>query len=221
MPAEGPFRHGQPTRFELIETMRWEPGAGLVRGERHIDRLARSAEELGFSFDEGSVRSALDAATGGTQPLRVRLALTPEGAIEATTQPFVPLPAGTVWRLAVARTRLESTNAMLRHKTSLRSAYETARAEFPTSEAEEVLLLNERGYVCEGSFTTLFVRSGDGWVTPSIHCGLLAGVLREEMLETGAAREADIAVRDLRQAEALAVGNSLRGLIPARLIEVR
>lgn len=217
MPAEGPLRDGQPARFELIETLRWEPGEGFLRGNRHLGRLAHSATELGFYFDEGKTRNRLASAIGGEKPLRVRLALKPDGEIEVATQPFAPLPAETVWRLAIARTRLASTDELLRHKTSLRSTYEAARAEFPPSEVEEVLLLNERGEVCEGSFTTLFIRSGDIWLTPALRCGLLAGILREEMLESGTAREAEIKVDDLEAAAEIAVGNSLRGLVRARL----
>ena len=63
------------------------------------------------------------------------------------------------------------------------------------------------------------VDAGDGGplLTPPLSCGLLAGVLRGEMLETGKAAEAVLTVEDLQAAKALFVGNSLRGLIRARL----
>ena len=37
-----------------------------------------------------------------------------------------------------------------------------ARAEFPREQADEVILLNERGEVCEGTITNVFVDMGDG-----------------------------------------------------------
>ena len=78
---------------------------------------------------------------------------------------------------------------------------------------------NERGEVCEGTITNIFVDAGDGGalLTPAQSCGLLPGVLRADMLETGKAVEAVLSVGDLQAAKALFVGNSLRGLIRASL----
>ena len=82
-----------------------------------------------------------------------------------------------------------------------------------------MLLLNERGELCEGTITSLFVDRGDGGplMTPALGCGLLAGVLRQEMIDTGKAVEAVLTLSDLAAAAAIHVGNSLRGLIGARL----
>jgi len=41
-------------------------------------------------------------------------------------------------------------------------------------------------------------------------------VLRRHLIDTGTAREAVLTPRDLENAEALYVGNALRGLVPAR-----
>lgn len=146
-------------------------------------------------------------------PLRIRLELFPDGRIEVQTAPFTPLAPETTWRLKIAATRLASTDTLLRHKTSRRAAYATARAEFPSTEADEVLLLNERGDVCEGAITSLFLDDGSGVLkTPPLSSGLLAGVLREELLKTGKAVEQVLRPEDLARGTIL-MGNSLRGLI--------
>ncbi|MGO7501158.1 aminotransferase class IV, partial [Rhizobium ruizarguesonis] len=63
----------------------------------------------------------------------------------------------------------------LRVKTTRRSVYEAARAEYRPDEADEVILLNERGEVCEGNITSIFLDDGTGILrTPPISCGLLA-----------------------------------------------
>jgi len=223
MPAESPLRDGNGADFELIETLRWDADAGFVRLERHLGRLYASAAELEFACDPAKVGAALrDAIAGAAQSnpaaFRVRLTLAANGNAAAAAQPFALQRPDTVWALRMARTRLDSRDRLLRHKTSRRSLYEAARAEFTHKQADEVILLNERGEVCEGAITTVFADHGDGvLLTPPLSCGLLAGVLRAEMIETGLAREELLTEADLRNAKALFVGNSLRGLIPCKL----
>lgn len=199
--------------------MRWEPGAGFVRFERHLARLYASAAELGFACDPERVGEALTSAVGQSLfPSRTRLALSRNGDVTASVQPYEPLPTDRIWKLRLARTRLDSTDTLLRHKTSRRQAYTHARSEYLVTQADEVLLANERGELCEGTITTLFADfGGPALATPRLDCGLLAGVLRGEMLDQGKAEEAIFSLDDLRSAKAVFVGNSLRGLIPARL----
>ena len=136
----------------------------------------------------------------------------------ASTQPYEPLPPSKVWNLRIARVRLGSADPLVRHKTSRREAYIKARSEYQVHQADEVILLNERGEICEGTITNIFVDHGDDLlVTPALSSGLLPGVLRAELLDTGRAREAVLGPTDLMDAKGLFVGNSLRGLIPARL----
>jgi 4-amino-4-deoxychorismate lyase len=220
MPSQSPLRDGIGPGFDLIETLCWEPHWGFVRLERHLARLAASARDLGFAHDARSVIEALDAF-GLTQAQRVRLALAFDGKVTVLTQPFEPLPMGKEWALRIAGTRLHSGDPLLRHKTTRRDAYQRARAEFMPTEADEVLLLNERGELCEGTITNLFVDMGDGGplLTPPLSCGLLAGVLRGALLDDGKASETVLSPAELSGAKALFVGNSLRGLIPACLAD--
>jgi len=218
MPAESALRDGTAAGFELIETLRWEPGEGLVRLARHLARLHASAHDLGFAADPEAIGDALRECRGEHVPLRVRLTLARDGKVDATTVPYEPLPKDAVWTLRIAGTRIDSGDPLLRHKTTRRKVYDAARAEFPRDETDEVLLLNERGEVCEGTITSVFVDCGDGMLlTPPQRCGLLSGVFRGEMIEQGKAREAALTEAELRAAKAVFVGNSLRGLIRGRL----
>jgi len=218
MPVEGPIRDGNGTGFELIETMRWEPKGGFLRGDRHLARLRASAKALGFDEDpQDAIAKAEDMVVGSDVPLRVRLALSRDGTMTVKSEIYEPLPDGSVWRLELARTRLHSADPLLRHKTSRRDAYTRARSEYGHDQADEVLLANERGEVCEGTITSLFADFGEkALLTPALACGLLAGVLRAGMIDDGAAREAVFSYDDLHSARAVFVGNSLRGLIPAK-----
>jgi branched-subunit amino acid aminotransferase/4-amino-4-deoxychorismate lyase len=59
-----------------------------------------------------------------------------------------------------------------------------------------------------------FPLRGGSLVTPPLASGLLPGILREELLETGQCSEAVLRLSDLRDAR-VRVGNSLRGLLAA------
>ncbi len=84
---------------------------------------------------------------------------------------------------------------------------------------DEVLLLNTRDEICEGTITNLFIKQPDSDVllTPAASCGLLPGILREELIENGSAREAVLLPSEIKAAQNIFVGNSLRGLIQATL----
>lgn len=219
MPSEGTVRDGPASGFQLIETMRWEPGTGLLRGDLHLRRLSRSASELGFRCDLEALEQHLAQAVGGETPLRVRLTLSNDGEVAVTTQPFTPLPPNTVWNLKIAEIRLDRNDPLLRHKTTRRDTHDRARAEISPYDADEVILLNGEGQVCEGTITNVFVGDGNGaYLTPPLGCGLLPGILREELLAEGRAKGAEITPEMLEKAEEFFVGNSLRGLVRARLV---
>ena len=205
--------------FLLIETMRWEPGTGIARLPLHMARLKKSASQLGFAGADKAEEKLAEALAESlpTSSLRIRLTLSPAGEIAVTTVPYSVLPEKTVWRLAIASTRLSSRNILLRHKTSRRDIYEAARSEYTTADADEVLLLNENGDPCEGTITSLFLDEGSGILkTPPISNGLLAGVLRTELICQRRARVQRLTREDLGKGT-IYMGNSLRGLIRAQL----
>jgi 4-amino-4-deoxychorismate lyase len=210
--VEGALRRSAPDGLRLIETLRWEPAAGFPRLPPHLDRLGGGAAALGVAFDRGAVERALGAVCG-SGPLRVRLTLGLDGGLAVET---APLPATKPeWVVRVAEARVASADPWLRLKTTERRLYDAARASLPEG-ADEVVFLNERGEVCEGTITNVFLDLGGDLLTPPAACGLLPGVLRAELLASRICREAVLAPADLARGR-LFVGNALRGLIPARL----
>ncbi len=217
MSSKSAVRSRQSGDLALIETLRWEPEAGFLRLDQHLRRLNRSIDALGF-LPPADPAMALKLAVGGDQPLRVRLSVSYRGKTEVTTAPFRPEAEGKVWRLRIAAQNLSSADAFLRHKTTRRDLHDAARAEFAGDDADEVLLLNERGEVCEGTITNLFVEGEDGMLlTPAISSGLLPGILRAELIREGKAR-AEILKPAALAYRRLFVGNALRGLVPAELV---
>jgi 4-amino-4-deoxychorismate lyase len=199
------FQHAGANGIALIETLGWD-GSALVRLDLHLARLARSAQVLGYPYDAAAVRAALVALAHGA-PARLRLTLDAQGAVAATTAPMPS--AAALWRVGLAGPRLRSEDPFLRVKSSHRPAYDAARAAMPQG-LDEVILLNERDEVADGSITTVFFDRGQGMRTPPLTSGALCGVLRAQL----ALPEETLPAADLPKVR-LWLGNSLRGLIPA------
>lgn len=205
-----------PADLTLIETFGWRDGR-FLRLEAHLARLAATAAQFGVPYDRAAIGRSLDAAVdaaGHGQPLRVRIALDLPGTVAVTTAPLAPCPA--VWRVAVAADRLDPDDPWLRVKTSMRGRYDAARAALP-SEIDEVLFLNRRGEVCEGTITNVFVATDGCLLTPPLASGLLPGVLRAALIAGGRAHEAVLTLEDMRGR--MLVGNALRGLVDAVLVD--
>lgn len=201
-----------PEDLEVIETMRAEADGSVALWELHLSRLRRDCEAVAYPLDEMAVESALTDLP--REVSRARLSIGSLGEVNLTHQPLPPNPP--FWRVVVSRHRLQSDNPWLRIKTTHRPVYNAARADMPGG-CDEVILLNERGEICEGSITNIFLRRNGALLTPPLSCGLLPGVLRQSLLLNGA-QECVLFPDDLEQGE-LFCGNALRGLIPAKLNE--
>jgi para-aminobenzoate synthetase/4-amino-4-deoxychorismate lyase len=211
--AKGEFARVQRRDFDLIETMRFEPAAGILRLELHLERMKTSARALAFEFDRHEARNRLHAATFHLDhDAKIRLLASRSGAL-AVEIGAMPLASADALDVAVVSLPVDSGDFRLRHKTTDRGFYDSARL---GTAAQEVLFTDAQGYLTEGSFTSLFVERDGILLTPSLERGLLPSVLRRELLENGRAVEADLTVADLEPGFLL--GNSLRGLIPARRV---
>jgi len=204
--------------FELFETLRLEAGRyPLLRF--HLERLQASAGSLGFACILPSLAAALAAtATAHSDGVfRVRLALRHDGSHAISVSPLVGDPPA--WRTAVwANETLSADDYLLRHKTTARSRYDrtlAALAERPG--VFDAIFCNEGGEVCEGARSNVFVERGGLLLTPPLSCGLLPGVLRRQLLDSGQAVEQVLHRADLQQARRIYLGNALRGLIPLTL----
>lgn len=211
---ESALRDHAPKDLRVFETMLWTPDNGVHRLDLHLARLTRGCARLGI--EAGNIASILSVIKGAG-PQRLRLSVGFENDVQIETWDFVPLPPDTVWTIAIAEERVRSDDPWLQTKTTQRELYNQLRAELPAG-VDEVVVLNERGEVCEGTITNLYADLGEGFVTPPLSSGLLPGILRQELLECGKAREMVLRPNDLQKARSVYVGNSLRGLIKARLV---
>ncbi len=201
-------------QFDLIETMAFDPRAGLIRIERHLERLKESARILGFECDRHALRNDLHAATFHlAKPSKVRLMLARSGESAIEIRP-APLHPESGWAVAITPLSVGPEDFRLAHKTSDRAFYDAPRSAH--GGCDEILFTDADGFLTEGSYSNIFVEKDGFYHTPPLARGLLPGVLRAELIETGQAIEADLRPDDL--AHGFLCGNSLRGLVSARLI---
>ena len=222
--------------FKLVETMLWHPASGYWLLDFHLERLVESAGYFSYPLELEKVSEALHELTadfGSTAPLksqRVRLTLSRAGEVEITlseldenSPPDVD-PAAIMQqktgkdlpRVIFSSKNTDSHSVYLFHKTTLRKLYNDERVQAVDEKGYyEVLFMNDKGEVTEGSYTNIFLQREGRLITPPVSCGLLPGVLRRYLLQQyqELVVEEVLTRSDLEQAEAVYVGNSVRGLV--------
>lgn len=212
--------------FQLFETMFATREDGVRHLDRHLARLARSAAQLGFGYDEAHVRARLQAQCeqlAPATPHRMRLALDKAGAVHVTAAPLSPLATKTVGVMLAPDHGFALTHAadlLLLHKTTRRAEYDRAWHEAEPNGAFDMLFFNERGELTEGGRSNVFVKLDGRWWTPPLSSGVLPGVMRGVLLDDASMNAAErvLTREDVLRAEALILCNALRGALPAQIV---
>jgi len=195
--------------FRLIETMRVSESRDVFLLDRHLDRLSRSSGFFSFRCDVPEIRRSIALAALPNSSLRLTLSKDGELTLDCR-----PLPQGHAERLILSSVRVNSSDQFLYHKTTNRAVYDAARRE--CDDRTDAILINERGEITETTIMNIAVFRDGRWVTPRVSCGLLPGVLREELLSCGEIVEGVIQAGDLRNGEPIRCFNALRGIFEAR-----
>lgn len=201
-----------PEQFTLLETMRADPDSGIWLLDQHLARLADSGQYLGFRLDISAIRSALDAIAV-TGPTRIRL-LANDDDFSIETSPLVVSPKPRT--LAIDTVAIDRRDFRLFHKTTSRRTYEAAAARHPT--ADDVVLINADGNVTETTIGNIVARIDGTWLTPPMVDGCLPGTYRAELISDGSIVEASISIEEFTDAAEVAVVNSVRGWLPAKIL---
>jgi para-aminobenzoate synthetase/4-amino-4-deoxychorismate lyase len=243
------FVTGLSSPVGLIETLRVENGH-LPLLTLHLNRMQASAKALGIAFSrsviEAQIQDHLRSCSVTALRLRLRLELSAQGNLHLSHGSVEPLLGvqKLFWAsnlLGEEVTLMQSSNPLLRHKTTARAAYDAGWKAAVANGGFDALFVNERGEVTEGGRTSLFICLNGQWCTPPLQSGVLPGVLREQLLNPdqsvaqvkgatlftsslarsilGKARERVLYPEDILKAEALVVVNALRGVIPVKLSE--
>lgn len=211
--ADGDDAH----KVDLIETMAFDPAHGIARLEEHLERMKASAAALEFEFDRHAARNAIQAVTFHQEEAAVvRLMLAQSGAVAIELRPM-PEPLTEPVQCQLLPMQTDALDYRLHHKTSDRRVYDVAGEDGGLGKGVHPIFVDTDGFVTEGAIWNIFVERDGKLLTPPLVRGVLPGVLRRTLLESGEAVEADLRAEDLEGG--FLVGNSVRGLVGAEAIK--
>ncbi len=208
----------QPARpFDLIESILWTPDEKYFLLERHLARLAESAEYFTLPIDLPALRDQLADLSATLTPAahKVRVSVTQRGRVSIVATPLSEIPLPSIMQVKLAAQPIDSGNVFLYHKTTRRDVYEAARAAQP--ECDDVILWNERGEITESTIANVVGELNGQRYTPPIDCGLLPGTFRADLIERGLIHERVILKEELFAATHVWLINSVRGWLEAQL----
>ncbi|MFQ5996675.1 MAG: aminotransferase class IV [Dehalococcoidales bacterium] len=236
------FDYGFLYGYGLFETMRAYHGTIFLL-DRHLKRLLDSAAVIGLGEKLTGIdlaKACLDTLRANNLPdARLRLTVSRGEAgsfpgyssdvrptVLVTANAYSP-PLAEVFRRGFKAllssfsrdsqsplSRLKSTNYLL----SVLAKTEAEAAGF-----DEALLLNERGFIAEGSISNVFFVTRSGLVTPPLESGILPGITREVVMALAdtlkiKVTETEVRLEDLGQFDEAFLTNSVMELMP--LVEV-
>lgn len=238
-----PFDYGFLYGYGLFETMRAYSGH-IFRLEQHLARLSRSAELLGINLNPTGLSEAVyhTLQANGLGNARLRLSVSAgEGetipdpstcrspTVLIIAQSYTPLPPETYekgFKAILSQIRRNSQSPLSRIKSANYGDNLLARREAKAAGVEEAILLNERGFLAEGSVSNIFFVSEGGLLTPAEESGILPGITRGVVLELALslgikAVEREITLAELFKAEEAFLTNSILEIMPLTQMEER
>lgn len=203
----------------VFETISVEKGRPLFLSQ-HLERLYHSLKELGIQggVTEEEVMKYLSSKTGERYALKIMVS--EKNCIFTTrSNPYTPEKIAKGFQLAYSKVYRNETSPLVCHKTMNYGDCILEKRRSASLGADELILKNSRGEICEGTTTNVFfVRDGQIY-TPGVSCGLLPGVLRRFIMESFPVSECILKEEDVLQMEECFVTNSLMGVMPVTRLE--
>lgn len=183
----------------------------------HLQRLAEATRRIGLPRpNPDEARSLLDnlrsACPDGAT--RVRVAWNSESRWTVGAAPM-SFPSGLADVVVDPLPRLLRDSIVAGTKTTNYCSASAFLSAHPS--ADEVLIVNDRGELCGGGYSNLFVAFGDSIVTPTLDSGARDGVTRSLLLqhlpsEGLDVRESVLRVEDLSRADEITITSTGRGV---------
>lgn len=196
-PSISALNHGFTVGDGVFETMTVRQGEPFAL-TRHLARLQYSADRMGLRpVSATRVREGIDAIlqAGKGDVTRLRVTVTsgpgPMGTLRGSGDPTIVVTGGPGTRPRVcsvvrAPWKRNERSAIAGIKTTSYAENVVIAAFAESKGADEALISNTHGHLCEGTATNIFIEVGGEVVTPPLASGCLPGITRGLALEWGA-----------------------------------
>jgi len=192
-------------RFQLITTGKVSQKQ-LLFEDQHLERLIKASRYFSFPFDPEDLRQKIEEecqVCDSHQDYRLRISLSKSGEIELSRQILTSLsPSFCKAKLCLQEADLNQSFTYFKT---------THRPHLSLGE-QEIIYHNVAGELLETSIGNLVLKINGKLYTPPIRLGILPGIYRQHLLETGQVEEKVLTVPDLDQAETIYGCNAVRGL---------
>lgn len=197
----------------VFETIKVKEGEAFAL-EKHMNRLQRGLAFFKFSskITEKDIREYIGQQQEKDFTLKIMVS-EKNILFVKRDNPYRDYNKQQGLKLRISSVRRNSTSPLIYHK-SLQCA-DTILEKRKAKEQgyDETLFLNEKDCICEGSVSNIFFLKGEKLYTPKIEDGLLAGTMREQILEKYAGKEMSLSRQTLACFDACFVSNALMGIL--------
>ncbi|WNM28631.1 aminotransferase class IV [Demequina capsici] len=221
-PAISPLDHGFTVGDGVFETLEVRRGVAFAL-TRHLRRLEYSADRMAMGpLDADLVRTgvveALDEA--GETATRVRITVSSGPGPMSSARGDGPHRIAVVVSDGAAPERCRAVRSPWRRneRSAIAGVKSTSYAEnavmvaYAASKgADEAIMANTHGHLCEGTGTNIFIERDGEIVTPPLASGCLAGITRGLALEWGARAGVPVRVTAPGELEMSVLDEVLRG----------
>ncbi len=212
----------------LFETMRSFNGK-IVYFDEHLKRIKNSCSglRLKFPYSLDRAKDIIKEAVkiNGFKDSYVRLTFfkTINAAqilvIVKRYRPFSAKIYKSGFRACISPLRQDEKSPLAQIKTTGRILCQLSYLEAKRKGFDEALILNNKGYVTEGSRTNIFLVKNKRIFTPSLNCGCLPGITRKVIFDLAGEsglniNEGNLSINDLKNADEAFLTNSLMGVMP-------
>ena len=205
---KGRFLFDLKNDTKIIESF-YADETGFRNRDEHLDRMESTAKKLGFTFDRESCLQSL-AKLHVKSAKKIRIELDKEGGIFCEAVDLGAKMEGDP-KVVISAHKTCPHDLVYRFKTSNRGLYNREFAKAKAMGAVDVIFFNHDGWLTEGAIHNVFLRRGDEWLTPSIDCGLLAGIGRAKFIAKHSALERKLSAEDVFSADEIWLVSSTRG----------
>lgn len=185
----------------------------------HLERLKKSMKELGLlPLEEDMLREYLDKLYIKDKALKITV--TPLNII--ITQRDIPYKEEDYNRgmkLTISKVRRNSTSRLCYIKSTCYIENLIEKENAKKKGFDDVIFLNENGYVTETSCANIFIVKNNEMFTTKLTDGLLDGIMRRKIIENFKVQEKSITLEELEKADEVIITNSLMGVMSVKNID--